>query len=95
MKEWIIPTADADYVCAMEEVLDVYEREDDEKNRLICLDESPKQLISEVSRGLTDSKGMKYEDFEYRREGVVDLYVAKRNHCKESEKSLCEKIIIV
>ncbi len=76
MKEWIIPTGDADYVCAMEEVLDVYEREYDEKNPLICLDESPKQLISEVRTGFRDSKGVKYEGFEYRREGVVDLYLA-------------------
>ena len=76
MQEWIILTADADYVCAMEEVLDVYEREYDEKKPLICLDESPKQLISEVRTGFTDCKGMKDEAFEYRREGGVDLYLA-------------------
>ena len=56
--------------------MDVYERKYDEKKPVVCLDESPKQLSSEVRRGFTDSKGMKYEDFEYRREGVVALYVA-------------------
>lgn len=76
VKEWIIPSATADYVCAMEEVLDVYERGYDEKNPVICLDESPKQLISEVRKGFQDSKGVVYEDFEYRRQGVVDLYMA-------------------
>jgi hypothetical protein len=76
VKEWIIPQANADYVCAMEEVLDVYEREYDEKNPVVCLDESPKQLISQVRKGFTDSKGVVYEDYEYRREGVVDLYLA-------------------
>ncbi len=75
VKEWIIPSADADYVCAMEEVLDVYEREYDENNPVVCLDESPKQLISQVRKGFTDSKGVVYEDYEYRREGVVDLYL--------------------
>ena len=59
----------------MEAVLDVYERAYDEKNPLVCLDESPKQLISELRKSFTDSKGVKYEDFEYRREGVVDLYL--------------------
>lgn len=76
MKEWIIPQAGADYVCAMEEVLDVYEREYDENHPVICLDESPQQLISEVRKGFEDSKGVRYDDFEYRREGVVDLYMA-------------------
>ena len=59
----------------MEEVLDVYERQYDEKNPWICLDESPKQLISEVRQSFTDSKGVIYEDFEYQRQGVVDLYL--------------------
>ncbi len=73
MKEWIIPTADADYVCAMEAVLDVYERPFNAEHPVVGLDESPKQLISEVREGFTDSKGVSYEDFEYKREGVADL----------------------
>ena len=59
----------------MEEVLDVYERAYDENNPVICLDESPKQLISQVRRGFKDAKGVVYEDFEHRRQGVVDLYL--------------------
>ena len=76
MKEWLIPTADADYVCAMEAVLDVYERPYNPENPVVGLDESPKQLISEAREGFTDSKGVIYEDFEYTREGVADLYLA-------------------
>lgn len=75
MKEWIIPTADADYVCAMEAVLDVYERPYNQENPVVGLDESPKQLMSEVREGFTDSKGVVYHDFEYQREGVADLYM--------------------
>ncbi len=75
VKEWIIPTADAEYVCAMEAVLDVYERPYNPDHPVIGLDESPKQLISEVRKGFTDSKGVIYEDFEYKREGVADLYL--------------------
>lgn len=56
MKEWIIPTTDADYVCAMEAVLDVYERPYNQENPMAGLDESPKQLISEVREGFTTRK---------------------------------------
>jgi DDE superfamily endonuclease len=59
----------------MEAVLDVYERPYNEEHPVVGLDESPKQLISEVRKGFTDSKGVIYEDFEYKREGVVDLYL--------------------
>lgn len=59
----------------MEAVLDVCERPFDEKNPVLGLDESPKQLISEVRKGFTDSKGVIYEDFEDKREGVADLYL--------------------
>lgn len=75
MKEWIIPTADAEFVCAMEAVLDVYERPYDEVQPVVALDESPQQLISEVRTGFTDAHGVEYEDYEYKREGVADIYM--------------------
>jgi len=71
----MIPTASADYVCAMEAVLDVYERGYDEENPVVGIDESPKQLISEMRTGFTDAKGVRHQDYEYKREGVVDLYM--------------------
>lgn len=61
-------------MCAMEAVLDVYERPYNEKNPVIGLDESPQQLISEVRTGFTDGKGVEYIDYEYKREGVADIY---------------------
>jgi hypothetical protein len=63
VKEWIIPTADASFVCAMEEVLDVYERPYDPTHPVVNLDESPWQLVSETQQGFTD------------KEGVVDLFM--------------------
>lgn len=75
VKEWVIPAADADYVCAMEAVLDVYERRYQPSHPVIAIDESPQQLVSEVRTGFIDSNGVRYEDYEYKREGVVDLYV--------------------
>lgn len=71
----MIPQADADYVCAMEAVLDVYERPFDKSRPVVAIDESPQQMVSEVRGGFTDSKGIRYQDYEYKREGVVDLYL--------------------
>ena len=56
MKEWLIPTADAEFVCAMEAVLDVYERPFDAEHPVVGLDESPQQLISEVREVLRTRK---------------------------------------
>lgn len=71
----MIPQASAEFVCAMEEVLDVYEQPYEESCPVICLDESPHQLISEAKEGFVDSKGIEHVDYEYRREGVVDIYM--------------------
>jgi hypothetical protein len=57
----------------MEAVLDVYARPYDAKHPVVCLDESPRQLISEVHAGFTASDGTQHYDYEYRREGTVDL----------------------
>ncbi len=71
----MIPEVDADYVCAMEAVLDIYERAYEKTHPVVVVAESPKQLISQARLGFTDSKGVRYEDYEYKREGVVDLYL--------------------
>lgn len=59
----------------MENVLRVYERPYDPIHPVVNLDESPKQLISETRKSFMDSKGVLHEDFEYKREGVVDMYM--------------------
>lgn len=75
MKEWVISEASAEFVCAMEEVLDVYERPYQQNCPVICLDESPHQLISETRQGFIDSQGVKHADYEYKREGVAEIYM--------------------
>lgn len=42
---------------------------------MVCLDESPNQLISERRESFTDSQGVEHIDYEYTREGTVDLYM--------------------
>ena len=44
----IPPKANAGFVAAMEDVLDVYTRAHDPQRPLVCLDETSKQLISET-----------------------------------------------
>lgn len=47
---WCIrPEQDAACVCQMEQVLEVYQRPYDPRRPVVCMDEQPKQLISEVS----------------------------------------------
>jgi transposase len=59
----------------MEQVLDVYERPYDSEHPVVCLDESPQQLIGEMRDGFMDEKGVIYQDYEYVRNGVADIYM--------------------
>jgi transposase len=59
----------------MEEVLEVYERPYDEANPVVCLDESPQQMIGESRTSFTDSQGVIHQDYEYKRNGVADIYM--------------------
>ncbi len=59
-----MPKKGADFVHKMEAVLDVYERPYDPTHPVICLDESPKQIISETKKSYMDSKGILHQDYE-------------------------------
>ena len=58
----------------MEQVLSVYERPYDEQFPVVCLDESPKQLIEIVQYRASD--GTRIEDSDYIRRGVGEIYMA-------------------
>jgi hypothetical protein len=64
----------ARFVYQMEQVLSVYERPYDADNPLVCMDESPKQIID--YQEFVGSDGTKYQDSEYIRKGVSELFVA-------------------
>ncbi len=73
---WCIPKVDAAYVAAMEDVLDLYGEPCDPKRPVVCFDESPTQLIGEVRAPITAEPGqLERYDFEYRRNGTVNLFV--------------------
>jgi hypothetical protein len=75
VKSWIIPEAGADFVCAMEDILEIYERPYDENCPVICFDESPRQLIGEKHSPFIDKKGVVRTDYEYIRNGTADLFM--------------------
>jgi hypothetical protein len=77
-KEWVIPPEkDAEFVAAMEDVLDVYQRPYDERFPQICFDELHKQLIGEsrVPCGARPGRLERY-DYEYVRNGTANVFCA-------------------
>jgi hypothetical protein len=73
----IPPEQNGNFVANMEMVLDVYKRPFDQRFPVICMDESPKQLIGEIRTPIPASSGQvaKY-DYEYRRYGVCNIFIA-------------------
>ena len=75
--EWCIPEANAEFVCKMEDVLDVYKRPYDEKRPVICMDESNKQLTKETRAPIPSAPGQpeRYVT-EYERNGTSNIFLA-------------------
>lgn len=61
----------------MERVLDVYKRPFDPRYPVVCMDESPKQLIGETRIPIPASRGIPARhDYEYRRCGMCNIFLA-------------------
>jgi hypothetical protein len=61
----------------MERVLDVYKKPYDEEFPVVCMDESPKQLIEEGQLSQAMKPGHEARvDYEYIRHGVVNIFMA-------------------
>ena len=67
----------AEFVAAMEDVLEVYHRPHDASRPMVCMDECSKQLIAEVREPLPARPGdiAKY-DSEYERRGTANVFMA-------------------
>ncbi|GAC1446671.1 MAG: hypothetical protein NVSMB56_07570 [Pyrinomonadaceae bacterium] len=60
----------------MEDVLDLYAEDDDEKLPVVGFDETSKQLIAETRAALPARPGeVKRFDYEYARNGVCNLFM--------------------
>jgi hypothetical protein len=71
------PKANAGFVAAMEDVLDVYARPYDPQRPQVCFDEGGKQLIGDVRPPLPLRPGQPQRvDSEYERHGTANLFMA-------------------
>jgi hypothetical protein len=61
----------------MEKVLEVYKRPYDAKRPVVCMDESPKQLIGETKMPIAAKPGSEEKyDYEYVRNGVCNIFMS-------------------
>ena len=77
-QQWVIPPEqNGDFVAQMEHVLDVYKRPYDPRRPVVCMDESPRQLIRETRLPLAAGCGRTARyDYEYTRCGVCNVFLA-------------------
>ena len=72
----IPPQANAEFVCAMEDVLEVYTRPYDPRRPQVCLDETSKQLVAETREPIAVAPGQPERvDYEYERKGTATLFM--------------------
>jgi len=74
---WCIPPdKDAAFVCAMEDVLEVYHRPYDESRPVVCFDEKSKQHVAETVTPIPARPGEPERcDYEYSRNGTANIFM--------------------
>jgi DDE superfamily endonuclease len=77
VEQWCLPPQGSGaFVCAMEDVLELYSRPRDAKRPLVCLDELCKQLIAEVRPAQPAQPGRAARmDYEYERRGMCSAFM--------------------
>ena len=61
----------------MEKVLEIYKRPYDANRPVVCMDESPKQLIGETKKPIAAKPGSEEKyDYEYVRNGVCNIFMS-------------------
>jgi hypothetical protein len=72
----IPPDANAAFVAAMEDVIEVYHRPHDPDRPVVCVDETSKQLIIETRMPIPAKPGQpRRTDYEYKRNGTANLFM--------------------
>lgn len=73
----IPPQRNADFAAGMEKVLDIYRRPYDPNRPVVCMDETPRQLIGEARTPVPPAPGRPArQDYEYRRCGTCTVFMA-------------------
>lgn len=86
------PEHNADFVCAMEDVLEVYQRPYNANRPVVCFDEQSKQLTKETRQSTPAAPGRPARiDYEYERNGTANLFLwfeplAGRRHVKVTDR---------
>ena len=81
----IAPQASAQFVAAMEKVLDIYSRPYDVKHPVVCMDETPRQLIRETREPIPAAPGRQAPDQGHRAADQTGLGRVRAGHlCKLS-----------
>ena len=90
---WVIPPErNAEFVAAMEDVLEVYQRPYDPRRPVVCLDEQSKQLTREIRTAIPATEGCPARiDSEYERNGTANLFMMSEplggwRHVKVTER---------
>jgi transposase len=90
---WCIPQVDGEYVARMEDVLDLYAEAPDPERPVVCFDETPVQLIGEVRQPVPAKPGqLARYDYEYRRNGTVNLFVMFDPHRAWRKVKVTERV---
>jgi len=74
---WCIPPEqNAEFVCAMENVLEVYHRPYDPLRPVVCMDETSKQLVKEtrIPQSVAPGRAARV-DYEYERNGTANVFL--------------------
>lgn len=74
---WCITEINAEFRERMYDILDLYEQPYDFRKPVVCVDEKPKQLLSDIRKHIPMKPGrcMRY-DYEYKRNGTANIFVA-------------------
>ena len=75
----IPPDQNSDFIANMEMVLDVYKQPYNPNFPVVCMDESPKQLIKETKQPINARPGsLSKFDYEYERCGTCNIFLASQ-----------------
>jgi transposase len=80
-KMWCIGSMNAKYIAQMEHILDLYAEQSDDLYPVVNFDEAGKQLVGQVKEPIaTKPTAVAKEDYEYKREGMANIYVFFDRH---------------
>lgn len=74
---WCVGELTDEYIKRMEDILDLYEEEDDSNRPVVCIDEKLFQLLSDVRPSIPMKPGrILKRDYEYKRESTANIFCA-------------------